>query len=104
VWSTELVSVARLIDVLPAALGGALVAAFLGRVDRPLVVKLALGWASAAILAVLLVVAVSSSGGGPLGDLTAGPRRYALVVGVLAGMLQGVVGGWLTLRCVRLRR
>jgi hypothetical protein len=105
VSGAELVSAARLMDVVPAALGGAIVAAVLSRADRGLTVRLVPAWAAASILAVLVVATISSShGGGPFGDLMLGPRRYALVVGLVAGALQGLVGGGLTLRSIMHQR
>jgi serine/threonine protein kinase len=93
---------ARSIDILPAALGGLVTAYVLRNAARGMGGRIVLGWTLAASLAVLAAwLVVRADDVIFVGELTDGPRRNGLTLGVVAGIVQGIVGGWLTLSGLR---
>jgi serine/threonine protein kinase len=97
-----LLRLAHLVDVVPASIGAS-VTAYLLRGKAPgSAVWIILGWTLAAGLGLLSTMLISSAAEQSLfGELLSGPRRFGIVAGLFAGLIQGIVGGWLTLRALR---
>ena len=98
-------TLARLVDVLPAILGGVVTAFVLRDQGLGLPIKPILGWTLAAVLAVPLAWLVANASDTELiVELLDGPRRNALTIGILMGLIYGLVGGGLTLSSLRQSR